>query len=65
VAETFVVVVEKKVDGKVVSASPLQTIVADSAKAAEQVAIAKAAKADEFEDGMEASAVPFQSLSKQ
>lgn len=62
--QTFVVVVETKKDGKLVEASELKTVVAESVKAAEQQAIAELAKTEKFEAGMEATAVPFSILVK-
>ena len=61
--KTFVVVVETKdAKGEVTAASNLQTVVARDKKAAEMAVVAKLAKEGKFEEGMEPTAVPFDSL---
>ena len=63
--KTFVVVVETKDDkGNVTAASELQTVVARDQKAAEMAVVAKLSKESKFEEGMEPTAVPFDSFGK-
>jgi len=60
-AQTYLVVIKTKDgNGNVTETMPLQTIVATSPKQAEQKAIVELAKkGEEFKEGMEATARPF------
>jgi len=61
--KTFLVVVETKdTKGEVIGVGKLETVVALGQKAAEMAVVAYLAKAGKFVEGMEPTAVPFDSL---